>query len=157
MRFAPSVLIGLLAVNGLAQTVADPEQQPEPSAIAEPQPSAPAAEPSAPVQQPTNPSSDGDDNDDDTPQSDADTAPTAVPEPSANEPVETADASQVEQPTATAADDDDDDEASSAVVGTATADGKAQNQLSAAKGHTDNLQSQCDRRRSYSYCDRYRR
>ncbi|KAJ4118913.1 hypothetical protein NW768_010653 [Fusarium equiseti] len=125
MRFAPSVLIGLLAVNGLAQTVADPEQQPEPSAIAEPQPSAPAAEPSAPVQQPTNPSSDGDNDDDDTPQSDAGTAPTAVPEPSANEPVETADASQVEQPTATATDDDDDDEASSAVVGTATADASA--------------------------------
>lgn len=126
MRFAPSVVIGLLAVNGLAQTVADPDQQPEPSAIAEPQPSAPAAEPSAPAQQPSDPSNNGDDDDgDDTPATDV-ANPTAVPEPTADEPAPTADASQVsegEQPTATA-NDDDDDEATSAIRGTATADGE---------------------------------
>jgi uncharacterized membrane protein YgcG len=125
MRFASSIIIGLLAANGLAQTVADPDQQPaEPSAIAEPQPSEPAAQPSAqpsaPASEPSNPS------DDDTPQTDAE--PTAVPGPTADEPVATGDASQVsegEQPTATATDGDDDDEATTAAEGTATADATA--------------------------------
>lgn len=125
MRFASSIIIGLLAANGLAQTVADPapEQQPEPSAIADPQPSEPAAQPSAPAAEPSSPSDSGDD---DTPQTNAE--PTAVAEPTADEPVATGDASQVsdgDQPTATATDSDDDDEATTAAEGTATADGKS--------------------------------
>ncbi|KAM0209443.1 hypothetical protein ACHAQI_006490 [Fusarium lateritium] len=129
MRFSGSLIFGLLAVNGLAQTVV-PDQQP--SDVAQPEPSAPAAEePSVPAQnQPSAPAED--DDDDDTPQTDAEDSPiaTAAPEPTANDPVETAGASQIsgdDQPTATASDDDDDndDEATTAAEETATADASA--------------------------------
>ncbi|KAF5662684.1 hypothetical protein FHETE_7790 [Fusarium heterosporum] len=127
MRFSGSLILGLLAANGLAQTAVPEQGQQSGSEISQPEPSAPAAEePSPPVQdQPSIPA------DDDTPQTDAGEAPiataTAVPEPTADDPVETADASQISddnQPSATATGGDDDDEATTAAEGTATADGK---------------------------------
>ncbi|KAM0350572.1 hypothetical protein ACHAPU_003056 [Fusarium lateritium] len=128
MRFSGSLILGLLAANGLAQTAVPEEGQQSGSDISQPEPSAPAAEePSAPVQdQPSIPA------DDDTPQTDAEEAPiataTAVPEPTADEPVETADASQISednQPSATASDGDDDVEATTAAEATATVDATA--------------------------------
>ncbi|KAF4993156.1 hypothetical protein FGRMN_6641 [Fusarium graminum] len=127
MRFSGSIILGLLAANGLAQTAVPEEGQQSGSDISQPEPSAPAAEePSAPVQnQPPIPA------DDDTSQTDAGEAPiataTAVPEPTADDPVETADASQISednQPLATATGGDDDDEATTAAEETATADGE---------------------------------
>jgi cytoskeletal protein RodZ len=124
MRLSGNLILGLLAVNGLAQTLV-PDQGQEPSAIAQPEPSPPAAEePSVPVQdQPSVPA-----DDDDTSRTDAEEAPeaTPVPEPTADTPEETADASQIsegDQPTATASDDND-DEATTAAEETATADGE---------------------------------
>ncbi|QGI87484.1 unnamed protein product [Fusarium fujikuroi] len=117
MRFAGSLILGLLAVNGLAQTVI-PDQDAEPSAIAQPEPSAPAAEPSNPAQD--QPSDAGDDGD--AQPTDADSVPSATngPEPTAVEPSnEASQASGDEQPTATASDDDED---ASTAEGTATAD-----------------------------------
>ncbi|KAI1024213.1 hypothetical protein LB504_005311 [Fusarium proliferatum] len=117
MRFAGSLILGLLAVNGLAQTVI-PDQETEPSAIAQPEPSAPAAEPSNPAQD--QPSDAGDDGD--AQPTDADSVPSATngPEPTAVEPSnEASQASGDEQPTATASDDDED---VSTAEGTATAD-----------------------------------
>lgn len=125
MRFSGSLIFGLLAVNGLAQTVV-PDQQP--SDVAQPEASAPAAEePSVPAQnQPSVPADDGDD----ASPTDAGDSPiaTAVPEPTADDPEETAGASQIsggDQPTATASDGDDDDEATTAAEETATADASA--------------------------------
>ncbi|CCT74708.1 uncharacterized protein FFB20_02281 [Fusarium fujikuroi] len=120
MRFAGSLILGLLAVNGLAQTVI-PDQDAEPSAIAQPEPSAPAAEPSNPAQD--QPSDAGDDGD--AQPTDADSVPSATngPEPTAVEPSnEASQASGDEQPTATASDDDED---ASTAEGTATADATA--------------------------------
>ncbi|KAF5695061.1 hypothetical protein FDENT_619 [Fusarium denticulatum] len=121
MRFAGSLILGLLAVNGLAQTVI-PDQDAEPSAIAQPEPSAPAAEPSNPAQdQPSDAADDGD-----AQPTDADSVPSATngPEPTAVEPSnEASQASDDVQPTATASDEDDED--ASTAGGTATADATA--------------------------------
>ncbi|KAM0559869.1 hypothetical protein ACHAPJ_003817 [Fusarium lateritium] len=124
MRFAGSLIFGLLAVQGLAQTVVE-DQSPEPSAVAAPEPSAPAAqEPSAPAADDDTPAT----QEEDAPAATADPQPSAA-EPTADDPEETADATQAsdaDQPTATASDDDDDEATATATVEeTATADATA--------------------------------
>ncbi|KAF5708756.1 hypothetical protein FMUND_10431 [Fusarium mundagurra] len=143
MRFAGSLILGLLAVNGLAQT-AIPDQDTEPSAIAQPEPSAPAAEPSNPAQdQPSDAADDGD-----AQPTDADSVPSATngPEPTAVEPSavepsnEASQASGDEQPTATASDDDGED--ASTAEGTATADATATDaDATATASETDDADS----------------
>ncbi|KAK2674523.1 hypothetical protein RAB80_009507 [Fusarium oxysporum f. sp. vasinfectum] len=139
MRFAGSLILGLLAVNGLAQTVI-PDQDAEPSAIAQPEPSAPAAEPSNPAQdQPSDPAGDGDAQPTDVP---VDSVPSATngPEPTAVQPSdEASQASGDKQPTATASDDGED---ASTAEGIATADATATDaDATATASETDNEDS----------------
>ncbi|KAJ4264491.1 hypothetical protein NW762_005691 [Fusarium torreyae] len=131
MRFAGSIIFGLLAVQGLAQTVVE-DQAPEPSAVAAPEPSAPAAEePSVPAADDDTPAT----QEQDAPAATADLQPSAA-EPTADEPEETADATQAsdaDQPTATASDDDSDD-ATATAEETATADATATDDEATATG-----------------------